>query len=144
MKRVLFALGLMLLPGTLFAEDCQVVEFPDHFDVTCVGDAKPVPIPKQGLIRTQQQPAPQAPVQAPVPAQTPDRQSTAGGQADSPASAPAATSAPPAASAPSGASGMPYLRKPGRQGRPSTADMNAAIEARRRLILQMRSNNPSQ
>jgi len=131
MKRLLVA-GLLLLPSTVCAaEDCQVVEFADRFEVTCSGDAKPIPIPKQSIIPavTQQQ---AAPVQSTAP-----EQQSAPQQADKTAVSPPTDTT--KASAPQSA---PYAKAPGRQGRPSSADMNAAIEARRKLIQESNPKAP--
>ena len=122
----LIVIGMLMLPGTVFAEeDCKVVEFPEHFEVTCTGDAKPVPISKQSL-------AP-ALMQAPPQSQATEQQSTAAPQTDTAPAAQDADAAKAAAPAMSAAA-----TKPGRQGRPNSAAMNAAIEARRKLIQDMR------
>ena len=127
MKKLL-VLGLLMLPcSVLAAEDCQVEEFADHFEVTCVGDAKPIPIPKEGLSRASQ-PLQQIESSAPV------QQNATVPPADSAATSQPVDAAKTSVPAPS----QPYAKMSGRQGRPSSADMNAAIEARRKLIQQMR------
>ena len=120
--KTLLMLGLLLLPCASFAEDCQVVEFPDHFEATCIGDAKPYSIPRAeiaGMSGRAADPAPGDAVQQ-------EASHNPGGSA-------AAVGIEPARAPEPGAAG-PGRR--GRQGRPSTADLNAVLEARRRLIQQ--------
>jgi hypothetical protein len=124
MKTLLVIVLIMLPCIVIAAEDCQVVEFPDHFEVTCTGDAMPVQIPRQAVT--------QAPMQAAPNQFQNSEQQNAAPQPD------ATAAAKPSDTAKSPASGMPYVKSPGRQGRPSSADMNAAIEARRKLIQDSR------
>ncbi|NVN93403.1 MAG: hypothetical protein HXX11_22795 [Desulfuromonadales bacterium] len=127
--KTLLLFGLLMLPSTVLAEDCKVVEFPDHFEVTCIGDAKPIQVPKQMIAPTASPAAQSAPAQ---PQSQATEQQNATQQADAPAAAKAADT--PKTPAPGGI----YVKKEGRQGRPSAADMNAAIEARRKLIQDSR------
>jgi hypothetical protein len=122
---------MLLIPVLAFAaaDECKIVEFSDHFEVVCEGDGTLVKVP-QGVVL---QPSLSAPVQT-----------TDGGE----------TSASPAESA------LPVRKVPGSpevsvagapiqppasattqrnmQRRPNSADLNAAIEARRKLILEQR------
>jgi hypothetical protein len=124
--KTLLAFGMLLLPCAAGAEECQVIEFPDHFEATCIGDAKPYSIPRSEISgRTAVPAAPETPQQQEAP-----RQQEAVARADQSAGAPGIEPARP----PVPGQGGTFRR--GRQGRPSTADMNAVLEARRRLIQQ--------
>ena len=122
MKKLL-SIGLLLLPCSVFASDCRVVEFPDHFEAICTGEAGPVSIPKLA--------AAPAPPQAPALPQAPELQIPPP-QADPPAAAQARDTA--QAPVPI----TPAAGRQGRQGRPNSADMNAAIDARRKLVQDLR------
>ena len=55
MKTIIKAavLVMMVLPGTVIAAtDCKVTEYPDHFEVMCVGDEQPGILQKQTSVQT--------------------------------------------------------------------------------------------
>jgi hypothetical protein len=124
-------LGILFIPAITFAaaDECKIVEFSDHFEVVCEGDGTKVPVPPGTVF---QQPVP-APAQAtdsgetsarPVETALPVRKvpgspevSVAGAPIQTPASA---------------------TTQRNMQRRPNSADLNAAIEARRKLILEQR------
>lgn len=57
--RKIISLGMVLLPCTAFAAtDCRVVEYPDHYEAVCIGDAEQKPasqIAEQEQITGQEQ-----------------------------------------------------------------------------------------
>jgi hypothetical protein len=44
--RKFILMGMILLPGVVVgASDCRIVEYPENYEVVCVGDGKYVPVP---------------------------------------------------------------------------------------------------
>ena len=122
MKTILVS-GLLLLAAPVYADDCRIVEFPDHFEAICTGTAKPLPTAPDNS-------AAEKWVNTPAGNQTSEQHS--GQNTDTAASSQPASAA--GRSASSGGAGSRYVKMKGRQGRPDSDVMNAAIEARRKLI----------
>ncbi|NVN97827.1 MAG: hypothetical protein HXX17_00775 [Geobacteraceae bacterium] len=120
---------LLLLPCTVNADICQLVEYPDHYEVECQGNAKPLILP---AVAVQPQNADQTPVAESTPDTTAQKDNTAQKEKTAPAADAAKQAAPPVS--------VPTIH---RQGRPPTADRNAAAEARRQLILEQRPAEPT-
>lgn len=125
---------LVLMPcSAIAASDCQVVEYPDHNEVVCVGDEKAEP--------STQSPTPQ---RTDLPARndnsiTTDESST---QASSPkTSAPADIptrdqSVIPTTPIPSKGPGAVIINRQGRSTQTNQQDLQNAIDARKKLIME--------
>lgn len=70
--RTFIAIMMVVLPGMAFAaDDCRIVEFPDHTEAICVGDPVKSPAPNQ--INSQNRaPAAAIPLEAITATQEPD------------------------------------------------------------------------
>jgi hypothetical protein len=58
--KTIILLGIVLVPCVAFATDCRVVEFPDHYEAVCTGDAPQTPASSASLASPA---SPQAPGQ---------------------------------------------------------------------------------
>ncbi|MFZ2950951.1 MAG: hypothetical protein WA003_15865 [Desulfuromonadaceae bacterium] len=90
--RIFIMAGMVLMPGMVIAAtNCRVIEYPDHYDVECVGDEKsgtekaqaaptnkPLPVAAQFPVPAQASVAAQAAQVPPVQVTTPVTTQTAG------------------------------------------------------------------
>jgi hypothetical protein len=120
----------MLLMPTLIraaSNDCTVVELPDHYELICEGDGKTLPGQNKTPVSPELSPVEQVPViMNPSVRSLPADPFQDGSLSNIPLSG--ATSQAP----------FSGTRQFNRQGRPSSIDMNAAIEARKKLIQELR------
>lgn len=129
-------IGVTLLPCHVFAGTestvCRAIEYPDHFEAVCTGNEKPVSTPSSTV-------APyhgSVPVKATTPAQTTTPNLTSGTQTATSPKLAAEIQQPVKKQI---IASVPHVIH--RQHRPVKADMDAAIAARRALILEGRQND---
>jgi hypothetical protein len=103
------------------------MEFPDHYELVCEGDGKAVPVQIMNPVSPERSPLEQLPeILNPTDRSLPPEPAQVGSLSSTPFSGEATH--PPVSG----------VRQFNRQGRPSSIDMNAAIEARKKLIQELR------
>ena len=120
MKKIIIV-GIVLLPCLVHgATNCKVVEFPDHYDASCIGDEK----------SGQQAVSPSSVVTSPVTAPVPDQQAVS-----TPSAVTSDSAALPTKQAPvSAQTNVPQTPVVHRQGRPPQSVRDEAKAMRDRVI----------